>query len=517
MQRRTGNVHGGRVTRSPGPYHPRVAGLVCTIDQGTTGTRCLLLDEAGRVVAERYATHRQSHPSPGLVEHDAEEIWARTEEVVAAALLDAPDAEIVAVGIANQRETSCSGSVRRGGRSRRPSSGRTRAPRTSAGRWRTPGTRRCCASGRGSWSRRTSRRPSSPGCSTTSTAPARAPRPASSRRARSTPGCSARLTGRHATDATNASRTLLAGLDTLAWDDELCELLRVPRAILPEIAPSWSPDAYGTVRGGPLAGVPVTGVLGDQQAALLGQACIDAGDAKCTYGTGSFLLAVAGERPVRSGAGLLASPARLAADGQAAYCLEGSIAVTGRAIGWLVDELGVLASPRESAEVAASVPDTGGVQVVPAFQGLYAPWWDGSARGTIVGLTLHSTRAHVVRATLESIAYLTRAVVGALEADVGVALEALRVDGGMTANDLLMQLQADILGRPVVRSRVRETTALGAAFAAGLGAGVWSSPADLRALVHPDRTFEPAWSADRREEGWATWQRAVERARGWEA
>ena len=491
---------------------------MCAIDQGTTGTRCLLLDEAGVVVAERYATHRQSHPAPGLVEHDAEEIWARTQEVVAAALADAPPGDAVrAVGIANQRETVVVWER---------ATGRPIAPAIV---WQDARTEDACRAleeaGHAPLLRERTGLVVAPYFSATKLAwlldhvDGARERAAAGELAAGTIDAwlLQRLTGRHATDATNASRTLLAGLDTLAWDDELCELLRVPRAILPEIAPSWSADAYGTVRDGPLAGVPVTGVLGDQQAALLGQACIDAGDAKCTYGTGSFLLAVAGERPVRSGAGLLASPARLAADGGAAYCLEGSIAVTGRAVGWLVDELGVLASPGESAEVAASVPDTGGVQVVPAFQGLYAPWWDGSARGTIVGLTLHSTRAHVVRATLESIAYLTRAVVEALEADVGVPLAALRVDGGMTANDLLMQLQADILGRPVVRSRVRETTALGAAFAAGLGAGVWGAPADLRALVQPDRTFEPAWSDDRREQGWATWQRAVERARGWEA
>ena len=324
------------------------------------------------------------------------------------------------------------------------------------------------------------------------------------------------LTGSHISDVTNASRTLLLDTARLEWDDELLALFRIPRALLPEVVPTWRTGGHATITvAGPLAGLPLLALVGDQQAALLGQACLQPGEAKCTYGTGAFLLANAGPRRPEPASGLLASPAYRAGDEPVVYCVEGASAVAGRAVGWLAGELGILPDAASSAAVAATVTSSAGVRVVPAFQGLYAPWWDATARGAILGLTLHSTGAHVVRATLEALAFQTRAVLEAAEADAGLAISELRVDGGATENPVLLQAIADALGRPVTRALDAEATVRGAAFAAGLAAGLWPSPAVLADLRGPVETVQPAWDADRRETEYADWLRAVDRARGW--
>jgi glycerol kinase len=322
--------------------------------------------------------------------------------------------------------------------------------------------------------------------------------------------------GKHITDVTNASRTMLMDLRTLDWDEELLDILSIPRQMLPEIRPSSDSAFYGMTRAdGPLgAAVPVCGDLGDQQAALFGQTCYDVGEAKNTYGTGCFMLLNTGSELVPSRSGLLTTVAYGLPEGTT-YALEGSIAVTGAAVQWLRDNVGLIQDAAETEPIAQSVEDTGGVYFVPAFSGLFAPYWDMDARGVIVGLTRYTTRAHLIRATLEAICYQTRDVLEAMEADADVALASLKVDGGATVNDLLMQLQADVLGVEVVRPTVRETTALGAAYAAGLATGLWAGVDKLRANWGVDRVFEPQWDEARREEAYAGWKRAVERSRGW--
>jgi len=323
--------------------------------------------------------------------------------------------------------------------------------------------------------------------------------------------------GAHVTDVTNASRTMLMNLETLDWDDELLEIFGVPRAMLPEIRPSSDPNHYGTTRSdGPFGReIPLCGDLGDQQAATVGQVCYDVGDGKNTYGTGNFLLLNTGTEPVRSENGLLTTLGYKFGDDDAVYCLEGSIAVTGSAVQWLRDQLGIIANAAESERLAGNVEDSGGIVFVPAFSGLFAPYWDSSARGIVVGLSRFNTREHLVRATLEAVCYQSRDVAEAMNADSGVDLEVLKVDGGMTANDTLMQLQADILGVPVSRPVVAETTALGAAYAAGLAVGFWNSTDEMRENWLEDKRWEPQWSDDQREEGYARWKKAVERTRDW--
>ena len=318
------------------------------------------------------------------------------------------------------------------------------------------------------------------------------------------------------TDVTNASRTLLMDLRRLDWDAELLQTLSIPRAMLPTIVPSSARQPYGLTRpDGPFGdALPVCGALGDQQAALFGQAGTAAGEAKNTYGTGCFMLLNTGPQPVPSARGLLTTVAYGLEHG-VTYALEGSIAVTGAAVQWLRDNLGLIRSAAETEEIAQSVQDAGGIYFVPAFSGLFAPYWDMDARGVVVGLTRYVTRAHLVRATLEAICYQTRDVLEAMVADAGVALSALKVDGGATVNNFLMQLQADILGVPVVRPCVHETTALGAAYAAGLAAGLWAGLDELRAQWRVERIFEPRWDEARRQEAYAGWKRAVERSRGW--
>jgi glycerol kinase len=321
------------------------------------------------------------------------------------------------------------------------------------------------------------------------------------------------LTGAHLSDVTNASRTLLFDIDRLDWSDELLELFGIPHAVLPDVVPSWRGGglATATVPGAPGRELPLLAVLGDQQAALVGQACLSEGDAKCTYGTGAFLLVNAGVSRPRVAQSLLTSLAYQPDGAAAAYCLEGAMAVAGRALQWLADELGLIGTPSESEALAESVPSSGGVRVVPAFQGLYAPWWRADARASISGLTLHSTKAHVVRATLEALAFQTRVVVDAAEREGGAAISELRIDGGATANGFLTQTVADVLGRPVVRTADAEATVRGAAFAAGLAAGTWANGDALETVRGATVTIEPRWDDDRRETEYAGWLDAVGR------
>jgi glycerol kinase len=496
--------------------------VLAAIDQGTTGSRCFLFDLAGRAVSSAYREHAQICLAPGLVEHDPIEIRDNVARVVAEALAGAPPGtRVLAVGITNQRETIVAWDVETG------------IPIHNAIVWqdtRTDGDcRALIASGIEERVRARTGLPISTYFSATkirwifANVPEAARMSAAGRLRIGTMDSWViwNLTGgpaggAHVTDPTNASRTLLCGLETLAWDPELLGRFGVPAGALPQIRPSIPPEPYGwTVPGGPFtARVPVCGDLGDQQAALFGQACFSAGDAKNTYGTGAFLLQHVGPEPKASRHGLLTTAAA-AVDGTRAYALEGSVADAGSAVQWLRDNLKIIATAAETEPLARSVPDAGGVAFVPAFSGLFAPHWDMSARGTILGLTRFSTRAHLVRATLEAIAFQCREVLDAMAEDSGRRPESLKVDGGATGNDFLMQLQADVLGIPVVRPAVCETTALGAGQAAGLAIGAFSSLAELSRLWRADRVFEPVWDASRRDEAFRVWRRAVERARGW--
>ena len=323
--------------------------------------------------------------------------------------------------------------------------------------------------------------------------------------------------GVHLTDVTNASRTMLMNLETLDWDDELLSFFGIPRRMLPRIAPSSSPEPYGmTEPAGPLGGaVAVTASLGDQQAAMVGQVCLSAGEAKNTYGTGNFLLLNTGEKIVRSEHGLLTTVCYQLGDAKPVYALEGSIAVTGSAIQWLRDQLGIISGAADSEALARQVADNGGMYFVPAFSGLFAPYWRSDARGAIVGLSRFNTNAHLARAALEAICYQSRDVADAMEADSGVRLEVLKVDGGVTANELCMQIQADVLGVDVVKPVVAETTALGAAYAAGLAVGFWSNTDELRSNWQEDRRWTPQWTEAQRTEGYAGWRKAVKRTLDW--
>ncbi len=493
--------------------------FVAAIDQGTTSTRCMIFDRAGKVAASDQKEHQQIFPRPGWVEHNPLEIWARTQEVIAGALskgcLAAPD--LAAVGITNQRETTvvwdrvtgqpvynaivwqdtrtadlCNKLARAGGQDRfRRKVGLPLATYFSGPkiRWildHVPGARARAKKGElifgnvDSW-------------------------------------LIWNLTGGpaggvHVTDMTNASRTMLMNLKTLDWDDDILKAMGVPRAMLPAIKASSEVYAVAT---GALAGVPVAGDLGDQQAALFGQTCFAPGEAKNTYGTGCFMLLNTGAAPVQSKNGLLTTLAYKIGNGKAVYALEGSIAVTGALVQWLRDNLGLIASSAEVEALAKTVDDNGGIYFVPAFSGLYAPYWKNNARGAIVGLTRYIHKGHIARAALEATAYQTREVLDAMNKDSGVKLKALKVDGGMVHNETLMQFQADILGVPVIRPTVAETTSLGAAYAAGLAVGFWSKLDDLRANWGQDKMWRPAMSARRREQLHRGWLKAVTRTFDW--
>ncbi len=490
--------------------------FVAAIDQGTTSSRCIVFDADGAIVAVDQREFAQSYPRPGWVEHDAEEIWASVVAVTRGAIARAgiTAADLVAVGITNQRETTVLWDAATG------------EPVHPAIVWqdtRTEGivTDLAADGGQDRFRGRTGLPLATyfagpkirwlldnvPGL-----------------RARAEDGAIRfgtidtwlihKLTGRHVTDVTNASRTLLMNLATQDWDDTLLAEIGVPRAMLPEIRSSA--EVYGEVTGIPeLAGVPVAAALGDQQAALFGQTCFAPGEGKNTYGTGSFLLLNTGTRPVRSACGLLTTAGYRIGDEPMTYALEGSIAVTGALVQWLRDNLGMIGTAAEIEKLAGTVDDTGGAYVVPAFSGLYAPYWRADARGVIAGLTRYVTRAHLARAVLESTAWQTREVVDAMHADAGVHLSGLRVDGGMTANALLMQIQADVLGVPVVRPTVAETTALGAAYAAGLAVGFWPDTESLRANWRVDRQWHPTMAADVRERRYRKWKKAVSRTMDW--
>jgi len=493
---------------------------VGAIDQGTTSTRFILFGRRGEMVASAHKEHRQSYPRPGWVEHDPVEIWRNTEEVIETALARAGvrSSRLAAVGITNQRETTVIWNRRTG------------EPLHPALVWQdTRVDERVAAYARNGGRDRFRSQTGLPLASYFSALKLQwlldeAPHA----RAMAENGEALfgtidtwllwNLTGgpdggAHITDVTNASRTQLMNLATLAWDPELLEAFRIPSACLPRIASSSV--LYGEARSPSIAGVPVSGILGDQQAALVGQTCFEPGEAKNTYGTGCFLLMNTGERRVPSKAGLVTTVAYQLADAKPCYALEGSIAVTGALVQWLRDQLGLISASSDIETLAREVDDNGGVYFVPAFSGLYAPHWNASARGLIVGLTAYANRGHLARAALEATAYQTRDVLTAMEQDCGSQLAELRVDGGMVVDELLMQFQADILGVSVVRPRVIETTALGAAYAAGLAVGYWKDCGELRANHAIARRWTPSMDAARRAHLYRSWQRAVARSLNW--
>ncbi|BBY19127.1 glycerol kinase GlpK [Mycolicibacterium litorale] len=489
----------------------------------------MIFDHDGAEVGRHQLEHEQILPKAGWVEHNPVEIWERTASVMMSALnrtnLSATD--LCAVGITNQRETALVWNRRTG------------RPYYNAIVWQDTRTDRIATAldrdGRGEVIRRKAGLPPATYFSAGKVqwildnvdGVREAAEKGDALFGTADSWVVWNLTGGprggvHVTDVTNASRTMLMDLETLDWDDELLSFFGIPRQMLPEIKPSSCPDCHGVTReDGPLGGeVPITGILGDQQAAMVGQVCLSAGEAKNTYGTGNFLLLNTGEKIVRSDNGLLTTVCYQFAprDGGPAkpvYALEGSIAVTGSAVQWLRDQLGIISGASQSEALARQVDDNGGVYFVPAFSGLFAPYWRSDARGAIVGLSRYNTNAHVARATLEAICYQSRDVVDAMEADSGVHLEVLKVDGGITANNLCMQIQADVLGVDVVRPVVAETTALGAGYAAGLAVGFWDGADDLRRNWQEDKRWTPAWTDEQRAEGYAGWQKAVQRTLDW--
>jgi len=491
-----------------------MARYVGAIDQGTTSTRFIIFDRAGATIASAQKEHRQIFPEPGWVEHDPAEIWRNTREVIAEALIraDISPRDLAAIGITNQRETALLWE-RESGRAVH-----------NALVWQDTRTDALVAefSADGGQDRFRDRT----GLPLASYFSALKLRwlldnvPDARRRAEAGELLFGtvdaflmwQLTGQHVTDVTNASRTMLMDLRSLQWDDALLDAFAIPRAVLPRIVASSA--VHGEARG-ELAGVPVAGILGDQQAALVGQACFQPGEAKNTYGTGCFLLMNTGAAPVASKCGLVTTVAYRLGEEAPCYALEGSIAVTGALVQWLRDNLGLIGASAEIEALAASVPDNGDVYVVPAFSGLYAPYWKAGARGVIAGLTRFANRGHIARAALEATAYQTRDVLAAMEEDSGISIRELRVDGGMVVNALLMQFQSDILDVPVVRPRTIETTALGAAYAAGLAVGYWRGTDDLRANWGEARRWSPAMPAARRDALYASWQKAVARSFDW--
>jgi glycerol kinase len=489
------------------------------IDQGTTSTRFILFDRDGRIASMDQREHKQIHPRAGWVEHDPSEIWQRTREAIAGALArsDAEAGDVAAIGIANQRETTVVWERESG------------EPIHNAIVWQDTRTDKLVhelAGDRGV--DRLRERVGMP-LSTYFSGPKVAwlLDNVEGARERAERGELAfgtmdtwvlwNLTGGprggvHATDVTNASRTMLMDLETLDWHEQSLQLMGIPRELLPEIRSSS--ETYGEVSGTAIGGRPVAGMLGDQQAALFGQSCFSRGEAKNTYGTGSFLLVNTGEEIVRSEHLLTSVGYRV--DGQPAkYVLEGSIAVTGAAVQWLRDRLGLIPDAPSVEQLARTVEDNGGVYFVPAFSGLFAPYWRDDARGVIVGLTAYANSGHLARAALEATAWQSREVVDAMSEVAGAPFGELRVDGGMTSDELLMQFQADVLGVPVIRPAVTETTALGAAFAAGLASDFWSSEDDLRERWSEEKRWEPQMDADVREREYARWKKAVTRTFGW--
>lgn len=488
--------------------------FIGALDQGTTSTRFIVFDRQGKIVAVAQKEHRQIYPKPGQVEHDPLEIWRNTEAVTADALAKAgiPAGDLVAVGITNQRETTLLWDAKTG------------QPLHNALVWQDTRVDHLVASyAKDGGQDRFRAKTGLPLASYFSGLKLKwLLDHVDGARAKAEAGDALfgtidawllwNLTGLHATDVTNASRTQLMDLATLDWDPGMLAAFDIPRACLPRIRSSS--EVYGTAKG-VLAGVPIAGILGDQQAALVGQTCFAPGEAKNTYGTGCFLLMNTGDKPVPSTCGLVTTVGYQFGDAPAHYALEGSIAITGALVQWLRDNLGLIRSSEEIEPLARSVEDNGDVYFVPAFSGLYAPYWKESARGVVAGLTRFAGRGHLARAALEATAYQTRDVIDAMAKDSGIAISELRADGGMVVNELLMQFQADLLNVPVVRPQVIETTALGAAYAAGLATGYWRDQADLKRNWGRDRTWAPAMAADRRERLYASWQKAVRRAFDW--
>lgn len=492
---------------------------VAAIDQGTTSSRCIIFDQNGGIVAVDQREHQQIFPKPGWVEHDATEIWSKVQAVVAGALAGAGlrADQLSAVGITNQRETTVLWERATG------------RPVHHAIVWQDTRTSALCAElGAADGQDRFRDRTGLPLASyfagpkiawLLENVPGLRQRAANGEIAFGTLDSWLiwNLTGgteggRHVTDVTNASRTMLMNLETLEWDQSVLDAMDIPAAVLPEIRSSS--EVYGTAVG-QLAGVPVASALGDQQAAVFGQTCYGVGEAKNTYGTGSFLLLNTGNRPVPSKNGLLTTVGYQLGGEAPVYCLEGSIAITGALVQWFRDQLGIIGDASEIEPLAAGVEDNGGAYIVPAFSGLFAPYWRSDARGVVTGLTRYVTKAHLARAVLEATSWQTREVVDAMYEDSGVPITTLKVDGGMTVNNLLMQHQSDVLGVPVIRPVVAETTCLGAAYAAGLATGVWSGLEELRTHWKRDAEWSPLMSAEDREREYGHWRKAVERSFGW--
>ncbi len=487
---------------------------IASVDQGTTSTRFIIFDHAGNIVAADQKEHKQIYPQPGWVEHDPMEIWVNTQEVMLGALkkgnINAKDIE--AIGITNQRETTivweratgipiynaivwqdtrtdtfCNELAREGGQDRlRSKTGLPLATYFSGPKikWildNVPGIRSRAENGDllfgnlDTW-------------------------------------LLWNMTGVHVTDVTNASRTLLMNLETLDWDEEILQLMEIPRPMLPTICSSS--EVYGLAKK-VLGGIPVAGDLGDQQAALFGQTCYNPGEAKNTYGTGCFMLLNTGEKPMISHNGLLTTLSYRIGTQPAKYALEGSIAITGALVQWLRDNLGIIHKSADVETLASTVEDAGGIYFVPAFSGLFAPYWRSDARGVIAGMTRYVNKGHLARAVLEATAYQTREVLDAMEKDSGIHLKSLKVDGGMVFNELLMQFQADILNVPVIRPKVAETTALGAAYAAGLAVGYWKNYDELRENWGKDKEWKPGMAAEKRESLYAGWKKAVTKTFDW--
>jgi len=495
---------------------------VAAIDQGTTSTRCMIFDHSGRVVAVDQKEHEQIFPKAGWVEHDALEIWQNTRQVAAGALAkaDLTTGDIAAVGITNQRETALVWDKNTG------------RPVYNAIVWQDTRTDKICQEleALGGGQERYRAKTGLPLATYFSGPKIRwILDNVEGAREKAEAGdlifgnmdtwvlwnmTGGPDGGQHVTDPTNASRTLLMDLDTLAWDADIAADMKIPLSMLPEI--KSSSEVYGQVRErGALAGVPISGILGDQQAATFGQACLSPGEAKNTYGTGNFVLLNTGTEKVLSDNGLLTTVCYKIGTNDTIYALEGSIAVTGSLVQWLRDNLGMIGSAAEIEEHARSVEDNGGAYFVPAFSGLFAPYWRSDARGAIVGLTRFVNKGHLARAVLEATAFQTREVIDAMNADSGVALTSLKVDGGMVVNELLMQFQADILGVPVIRPVVAETTALGAAYAAGLAVGFWKSEDDIRENWAQDKQWDPAMDDEARAQTYAQWKKAVTRTFDW--
>jgi glycerol kinase len=487
---------------------------VAAIDQGTTSSRCALVDHSGQIVAMAQREHEQIYPEPGWVEHDPDEIRRNVDLVVREALaqVDATPADLVAVGLTNQRETTLVWSRETG------------TPVGNAIVWQDVRTADLCRRlGGDEGADRFRGRTGLPLATYFAGPKVRwLLDHDASLRSRAEDGELAfgtmdtwvawNLTGELVTDVTNASRTLLMDLETLTWDDDLLDAVGVPRAMLPRIVPSVGVIGQS---GDPLAGVPFAGILGDQQAALFGQACFEPGMAKNTYGTGCFLLLNTGEQIVRSSNGLLTTVAYQIEGEPACYALEGSVAIAGAGVQWLRDNLHMIDSAEQVSDLALEVEDNGGVYFVPAFSGLFAPWWRDDARGVITGLTRYANRGHLARAVLESTAFQTRDVLEAMELDADIELAFLKVDGGMVVNDILMQFQSDVLDVDVVRPKISETTVLGAAYAAGLAVGFWESLEEIATHWAEDRTFSPDMDDEDRDRHFRDWRKAVERSMGW--